>query len=517
MDRHLADLVLRNASVLTLEKRRPSVRTVYVQHGRILRISGRDIEKSSTSKKARVIDCDGRAVLPGFHDAHCHIVGYAESLLNIDISPACVSSISDIAEKIRQAAQFIPPGKWIRLSGYNEFYLKEKRHPTRFDLDPATTLHPVRLTHRSGHAHVLNTAALKATGISNETDEPEGGMIERDLATGEPDGILYGMGAYLARIIPPPDEADLAVALGKAGKNLLALGVTSLQDASPGNDLARWNQFLGWKRGGLFPPRIVMMFGAQGHESLQGKQPFYDKETGLGSGAIKIMLDEVRCSLNPPQAELNELVLALHRRGFQVALHAVEPNTVYAALNAIEFAQKSVPGRQNRHRLEHCSICTPETAGRIARLGVMVVTNPAFIYYSGDRYLATVPLSQRKHLYALNTMLEAGIRVAAGSDAPVSPPDPTRGIYAAITRRSETGRMVVKKETIGVEQAVRLYTSEAARSCFREKQLGTIAPGKLADMVVLNANPLEIPAEDLKHLRVEMTVLKGEIAYSEAI
>jgi predicted amidohydrolase YtcJ len=411
----------------------------------------------------------------------------------------------------------LPPGRWIRCTGYNEFRLEEGRHPSCRDLDRATVLHPVLLTHRSGHAHVLNTHALELAGITVESGEPEGGMIGRDPDTGEPNGILYGMGQYLSGTVPPHDERDLTAALSKAGRILLSLGITLVQDASPGNDQARWNQFIGWKRQGLFPPRVVMMFGAGQHESLQGRQPFFDKETGLGSGALKIMLDEVRGSLNPPQRELNALVLGLHRRGFQVAMHAVEEGTVEAALSALEHAHRHDANRHNRHRLEHCSICTPRTAQRIAQLGATVVTNPAFIYYSGDRYLATVPRSQMQHLYALKTMLGAGIPAAAGSDAPVAPPDPLKGIYAAVTRHSDTGRSVLPSQAIKVEQAIRLFSCEAAWSCFREKQLGTIARGKLADLAVLNANPLQAPAGELKHIKVEMTVLNGQVVYSESL
>lgn len=260
-----------------------------------------------------------------------------------------------------------------------------------------------------------------------------------------------------------------------------------------------------------------MMFGVEQNESIQGKQPFYDRETGLGSGAIKIMLDEVKSSLNPSQAELNRLVLGLHRRGFQVALHAVEENTIKAALTALEHAQREFRHVNNRHRLEHCSICTPEIAKRISGISAMVTTNPAFIYYSGERYMATVPAGQLEHIYAINTMLKAGLKVAAGSDMPVAPPDPVKGIYAAVTRNSETGQKIMPNEAIPALEAIKLYTANAAWSCFREKQMGTISKGKYADLAILNADPLRVSPQELNRLKVNMTLLAGQIAYSEAI
>jgi len=517
MDCPKAHLVLRNANVITLELRHPRARTIYIQGGRILKVSSKDISRDQAGPGTRVIDCAGKTVIPAFHDAHCHIPAYAESLLNTDVGPASVSSIEDMVVRVKEAAAALPAGSWIRCAGYNEFYLNEKRHPTRHDLDRATTAHPVKLTHRSGHAHVLNSPALALAGLDNESEEPPGGMIERDLETGHPNGLLYGMGNYLAQRIAPAGDNELDAAMTRAGRVLLSLGITMVQDASPGNDMARWSRFIEWKRKGLFAPRVVMMFGAVELDSLQGRQPFYDKATGLGSGAVKIMIDEVRGSLNPPQQDLNRLAADIHRRRLQAALHAVEETTVEAAALALEHALREAPLKGHRHRLEHCSVCTPAMARRLARMGAGVVTNPAFIYFSGERYLSEAPPYQLKSLYAINTMLEAGVRVAAGSDAPVANPDPLKGIYAAVTRRAATGQVVTPGEAISALDALKLYTINAAYSCFREKQTGSIAKGKWADLVILNGDPLQVNPEELKHLKVEMTVMDGEVVYSEAI
>jgi hypothetical protein len=506
-----SDLVLRNCHAVTLDARRPRGRTIYMADGRILKVSSKDIERWLASPSAQVIDCRGRTVIPAFHDAHCHIVAFAENLLNIDLGPASVNSIEDIVRKISQAAAGTPPGQWIRCVGYNEFYLAEKRHPTQHDLDRATTAHPIKLTHRSGHAHVLNTLAMSLAGIHNESEEPPGCMIERDLGTGLPNGLLYGMGAYLSSILPTVSSSELDAAIKKAGQTLLSLGITTVQDASPVNGRARWKQFLNWKRRGIFQPRTILMFGIGEAPDL----PLHDRETGLTSGAVKIMLDEVRDRLNPSQDELNRLVSAIHHRSLQIAIHAVEEPTVEAAINALSYAYRESPDKTRRHRIEHCSICNLSTASRLRRLGATVVTNPAFIFYSGERYLSTVQPQQLRHLYALNTMLKTGLKLAAGSDAPVAPPDPFKGIYAAVTRRAETGQQVLKREAISVMDALRLYTTGAAWACFREKQTGSILKGKYADLAVLNADPFQADPHELQDLRVEMTVLAGKVAYGE--
>ncbi len=508
-----ADLVLCNARAVTLDPRHLDASTIYIQGDRILKVSKLDFDRSWMSPRALVIDCAGKTVIPGFHDAHCHVAGYAESLINLDVGPSSVRSIGDMVHKIKQAASIAPAGSWIRCTGYDEFYLSDKRHPTAHDLDRATTVRPVKLTHRSGHAHVLNTPAMAIAGITNESEEPPGGMIDRDLDTGEPDGLLFGMGRYLANVVPPLSDSELDSAIKYAGKMLLSLGVTSVQDASPGNDLNRWRQFLNWKKRGLFALRTMLMFGPEQLEIL----PLHDKRSGLRSGAVKIVLDEVRGSLNPPQAELNKMIAAVHDRHLQVAIHAVEEATIDAAIVALAFALEKYPLHGHRHRIEHCSICTPENAEKLAKLGAAVVTNPSFIYYSGERYLATVPTSQIKHLYALNTILQAGLKVAAGSDAPVTPPDPLKGIYSAITRKAETGQVVLKKEAISFMDALRLYTVNAAYSCFQERQLGTIGRGKYADLVILNIDSGKVGPDEIADAKVEMTILGGKVIYRRTL
>ncbi|MFA5079127.1 MAG: amidohydrolase, partial [Dehalococcoidia bacterium] len=433
-----------------------------------------------------------------------------------DLSPASVGSVEDIVSKIRSAAATVPHGQWIRGTGYNEFYLAEKRHPTLHDLDRATTDHPVRLAHRSGHAHVLNSRGLSMAGITGQSEEPPGGMIERDLETGEPNGLLFGMGPYLTQVVPPAGAAELEAAVARAGEVLLSMGITTVQDATPGSVAERWSSFLNWKRRGLLPLRTILMFGIDETGHPPADLPRSEHDIGLLTGSIKIMLDEVRGSLNPTQEELSRLVLEIQKSGRQAALHAVEETTVNAAITALEQAVARHPLKDCRHRLEHCSVCTPASARRLFKLGAVVATNPAFIYYSGERYLATVPREQLSHLYAIKDLLREGLRVAAGSDAPVSGPDPLKGIYAAVTRHAENGQAVAASQAVSALEAIALYTAGAAHSCFLEKELGSISKGKLADLVVLSSDPLNADPEELKNSRVEMTVMNGKVVFARA-
>jgi len=517
MSRRSADLILYNANVLTLDPSYPKGKLVAVQNGKILSVSANETMKELRGKRTKVMDCHGKTILPGFNDAHCHLIAYAESLLTPSMGQATVHSISDIQNEIRKLSHSLPSGSWIRARGYNEFYLTEKRHPTRWDLDKATVTHPVILTHRSGHAHVLNSLALALAGISGETAEPPGGMIERDLKTGEPNGVLYGMNSYLANAMPPLNDFELEQGIELASKNLISLGITSIQDASPHNDYQRWQTFRRWKNQGRFKPRLGMMLGAEAFTHCQEQGLHLKKgNSQLRLGAVKIILNETRGQLNPPQAELNKKVSNIHRSGLQVALHAVEETTVEAACLALEYSLQRSPRVGHRHRVEHCSVCNQEMTERLTSLEVVVVTQPAFIYYNGERYLKTVPEEQIKHLYPIATLINAGLKVVASSDCPVVPPNPMSGIYAAVFRTTEAGQCLLPREHISSLEALWMYTMGGAYACFEETTKGSLVPGKLADLVMLSGNPIEAAPEDMKDLEVEMTIIDGEIVWRKS-
>ena len=233
----------------------------------------------------------------------------------------------------------------------------------------------------------------------------------------------------------------------------------------------------------------------------------------LRLGSVKIILHETPGELSPPQEELNEKVLQIHRAGHQVALHAVEENTVEAACRAIEYALNKFPRKDHRHRIEHCSVCAPEIVKRLARLKVTVVTQPSFIYYNGERYLNTVPDEQLRHLYPVSRLIKAGVTVAGSSDCPVIPPDPIAGLYAAVSRITETGKSLLDEEQISPVDALKMYTRNAAYVCFEEAIKGTLSPGYNADLIVLNGNPLDLAPEELWNLHVVLTVINGEIVW----
>ncbi|MBA7588591.1 hypothetical protein ES708_30654 [subsurface metagenome] len=295
-------------------------------------------------------------------------------------------------------------------------------------------------------------------GITREAPAPPGAVIDRELDSGEPSGLLFEMVSYIqGQVLPPLSDDELAAGIALANRRYLSMGITSLQEASAGNDYARWQTLKRFKRNGELASRVSMMFGFDALPRFQERGlAFGSGDEQLRLGGVKILVNETTGDLQPPQKELNRQALDSHRAGFQLAIHCIEPGTVAAAIAALEYvdSQLSIVGR--RHRLEHCSECPPELLERLSKLKAMVVTQPPFIYYSGERYLATVPPERRRWLYRIKSFLDSGLVVAGSSDAPVVPDNPLLGIYAAVTRRAESGQELLPEEVPLIHRLRRL-------------------------------------------------------------
>jgi predicted amidohydrolase YtcJ len=510
-----ADLVLVNANVITMNPSKPAAPLVAIRGNKVLVVGDSDHLGGVRGAKTRLIDCGGKTVVPGFNDAHCHTFSFIRKLGSIDLSPPLIKSIDNIKAAVAERARNTPAGNWVTASDYNEFYLAEKRHPTRRDLDEVAPEHPVVLYHRSLHACVLNSLALAMAGITSQTPEPPGAVIERELDSGQPSGLLLEMVRYIrGQVLPPLSDEELARGMALASKHYLSLGITSLQEASANNDYKRWLTLQRFQDNGELKSRVSMMFGFDALPQFQqAGLEFGAGDDGLRLGGVKILVNETTGRLQPPPEEFYRQALESHRAGFQLAIHCIEPGTVAAAIAALEYigGQSSLAGR--RHRLEHCSECPPELLERLVKLKAAVVTQPPFLYSSGERYIATIPPERQRWLYRIKSFLDAGLMVAGSSDSPIAPDNPLLGICAAVTRKAETGQELLPEEAISAEQALAMYTTNAAYASFEENIKGAIAPGKLADMVILSADLLKTPPEQFKDIKVEMTIIDGKIAW----
>ncbi len=511
-----ASLVLKGGNIITLDPVKPVAEIVGIKGDRILFMGNtRDLD-SIIGLDTKVIDCEGKTIVPGFNDAHCHIFSFLRKLMSVDLSENSIRSIDDIKAAIKNKAENTPKGEWISGTDYNDFYLTEKRHPNRRDLDEVAPNHPVVLAHRSLHACVLNSRALALAGITRETEEPPGGHIDRELNTGEPSGLLIDMLGFIREeIMPSILETEMEKAIKLASDHYLSNGITSLQDATVVNDYSRWQRFHQFKGKKILKSRLYYMPGADYlHEFIDIGMSFCSGDSHLKLGHVKISPSETHGDeVHPSQSELNKLVLNIHQAGFRTAIHAIRHETVTAAVNAIEYALEQIPMDDHRHRIEHCSECPPLLLDRISRLGIMVVTQPPFLYYSGERYLTTVPPDRQPWLYRIKSMMESGIPVSGSSDSPIVDDNPLKGIYAAVNRLANSGQEVVPKEKISVKKALEMYTCNAAYASFEEKDKGSISEGKLADLVLLSDDPTTVPPEQLKDIKVEMTIIGGEIVW----
>ncbi|MFC2034754.1 amidohydrolase [Chloroflexota bacterium] len=512
----VADLILKNANVVTVDQNHPNARLVAVKRDTIVLVTDNsDGLQSISGAKTKIIDCQGKTVVPGFNDAHCHIFSYIRKLLSIDLSPSSVSSISNIKATIRQKVQNTPFGQGFIGTDYNDFYLSERRHPNRWDIDKVAPHHPVILSHRSLHACVLNSLALSLANITKETPAPPGGFIDRDPNSGEPTGLLFEMlGHIREKVMPPISEEELTNGITSANRHYLSQGITSLQDATAVNDSKRWQYFNQFKDADRLKSRVCMMTGIKG--LIQFREAGLTSGYGnshLRLGALKLLPSESTGHLYPPQSELNQQVFDAHRAGFQLAIHAIQQSTVEAAIIALEYACRLLPKSDHRHRIEHCSECPPHLLNRLKKLQALVVTQPPFLYHSGKRYLVTVPTEQLRWLYRIKSFLNSGLIVAGSSDSPIVPNNPLDGIFAAVTRQAKSGQQLLPQECISASQALAMYTINAAYATFEEGIKGSITQGKLADIVLLSDDPTTTPPENIKDIKVEMTIIGGDVVW----
>ena len=534
-------LVLLNANVLTMQRDRPRAEAVAVAEDRITAVgSNTDIRRLS-STHTRTVDCHGLTLLPGFNDAHCHLPGLARRLQDLDCSPQRAPSIPALSALVREWAAARPPGRWVRGHGYDDLRMADGRHPNRWDLDVAAPENPVWLEHRSGHASALNSRALDLAGIHRETPDPPGGVIERDFETGEPTGVLFEMRSYLRqRLGNTRSPQEFEDGMRAAGQLLSSYGITSAQDAGADNGIERWRSFQQLQSGGALSCRITMFAGVKRLDELAaipspsgggprwGRPAFGSGDYCLRLGHAKIMLTLTSGALSPSAPELATLVADAHSRGFPVAIHCIEEEAIAAAAEVLAtncpYPHPNPPpqgeGIRVADRLEHCAEGTPHLVDAVRMCGAAVVTNPGFLYHHGASYREHVEPRLLPHLYPAGALHRAGIAVAFGSDAPVIDPNPWPAIYSAVTRCDRDGKALSgsgsdASQRVGVETALRMHTIAGAIAEGRGADKGIIAPGKLADMVLVNADPFAAEPEDLAGVETVMTVVGGRVVWNK--
>lgn len=528
-----ADRIFLNGEVVTVNARDEVLEAVAVDGTRILAVGSDDEILRLRTPETEVVDLRGRSLLPGFIDSHLHLLLHGTNYLGVDCKNG-VSSLEDISERLAERARKTPPGEWVRGWGYNDQRLAEGRHPTHEDLDRVSTDHPILLVRTCNHISVANSRALEVLGFNRDTPNPEGGEISRD-EKGEPNGILKETAHMMSFQASRYGEEEMLEALEIAGRDLVSLGITSIHEAGGyGSDQMRIMQ-QAISEGNLRVRVYAMVCSLHESEKFVEKMIAAGVVTGLGDerfriGPAKIFTDGSSsgptCATREPytsdpnntgilyytQEEVDEILGEAHRRGFQITAHAIGDRGVEIVVNCIEKALREHPREDHRHRIEHAGMVPPDLMRRIKDLGIVPIPNPAFFYEFGEGYIKNYG-DRVNHMFPLADYKAEGIIAAAGSDCPVTFPNPMQGIYCAITRKTASGTPVGESQKISLLDIIRAFTINGAYATFEEDRKGSIEPGKLADLVVLDGSILSASPEDILSMKPALTMIDGEVVF----
>jgi len=439
---------------------------------------------------------------------------------------------------VTEKAAELGPGRWIRGANYNDLKLEERRHITRWELDEAAPENPAFISKETRHLYIVNSRALELAGVTRETPDPPGGQIDRD-GNGEATGLLYETaGRLVSSLIPPYTVEEIKEGLRRVWSQFSQWGVTTTHDASGHRDAIRAYQQL--LAEGVRRVRTLLMVSVRpqrpGEADLLEALTALGVESGFGDEWLKVMSLKIMgdgsgaggsAAVYTPQhrgtkglglmttspEEMRRLTVKAHMAGIRVSIHSIGDRGIDLALDAIEEARRLKPAADIRHRIEHNSVCMPKQLRRIKELGVAPSSSIGYMWGIGDDYVENFGPERARWLHPHRTLMEMGIVAGGNSDYPVSDGNPMIQIYEAVTRRTRTGQVVGPEEAIGVVDAIRLYTWNGAYLGKEEDLKGSIEPGKLADMVVLDRDILTVPPEEIKEIRVLMTIVGGKIVH----
>lgn len=500
-----ADLILARGKIRTLGRTGLKPQShLAIAGGKVLACGGREV-MGLRGPRTKVVDLDGSAVLPGFNDAHAHVVYYGLTRFAADLSGA--RGIDDVLDRLKEHGASLKPGEWQQGMGYRTDELTERRQPHRTELDRATGERPAFIDERGGHARVANSAALAAAGITNETPNPQGGRIGRDL-NGSPNGLLLESAMRLvADVQPPPPLQRRIEGVLKAQDLLVSRGVTSVGAAvnrgfaddlrayetlaCDGRLRMRVNEFLSWE---LLEAAAALGVRRGFGGSMLRAGPV---KVFVDGGAERVAMRSGGGVWRTTPDDLRELVAHATSAGLQVAAHAIGDAAIEAMCNAVEAAKAG----HMRHRVEHCTICPPDLQARLAKLGMVAVMQPTAARFGRVASAIFFPVRDRTHLAPHRGLLRAGVPVAFSSDLPVAPdPNPWPGIRVAVDDEING---------IGMLPALRAYTAGGAYASFEEDAKGTLEPGMLADLQVYKGDPLEDADVRWDELRPRAVLLGG--------
>jgi predicted amidohydrolase YtcJ len=535
-----ADLVVVGARVRTMDGARPEAEAVAVRGNRIVAVGSNEEIRRLAGARTRVVDAAGASVLPGFNDAHVHFLSGGFQLSSVDLRDA--PTPREFAERIRRFAEKRPAGRWITGGDWDHERWPNVNGvaplPTRELIDSFTPDRPVFVSRLDGHMALANSYALRLAGVTRDTPDPPGGLIVRDPKTGEPTGILKDAAqSFVWKVYPEPSFEEKLDAARKASAHAAAHGVTSVQDMSAGSDVGVYQTLLergelktriyavsplpDWQRLGRVGVRRA--FGGD-MLRIGGLKGFADGSLGSTTALFfEPYLDAPNTRGLPgdemfPEGAMLKRVEEADAAGLQVMIHAIGDRANDAILSIYEQVSKEHGERDRRFRIEHAQHLRAQDIPRFGRDHVVASMQPYHCIDDGRWAEKRIGPARAKGTYAFRALLDSGAVLAFGSDWSVAPLDPVLGIYAAATRRTLDGknpRGWVPEQKITVEEAARAYTVGSAFAEFAEAVKGTITPGKLADLVVLDRDIFKIDPVEIEKVRVRLTVMDGRVVYEK--
>ncbi len=536
-----SELLIRNARVYTVEKDRPWAEAIAIKGNRIVWV-GRDGDAAQkVSPGARLIDAEGRLVLPGFIDSHNHIdSGSNPDLLRL----SGTASLSEIQKDVKDFAAAHPDLKWIEGTGWNYSVFGPGVLPTSRDLEGLTGGRPAFLVAYDGHTGWANKEALREFGVTKETNSP---AVQKDPKTGEPTGILIGLASGIAASflshLPRQTKAEENRGLQKSFAMAIGFGITTVIE--PQCTVARLHDsYDDARKRGELPLRMQVALYHRQHTPVSQINQFaevrrtFDNDDMLRVSAVKLYIDDViephtAAMLAPytdrpdtkgntlwDPSEFNDVVAKIDSLKFQVFIHATGDRGIRVALDALEHAQRVNGVRDSRHQVIHDECLSPQDIPRFRQLGVVACMQPRHCAPDITRQWAeAVGPVRSQYAWAFRSLRDSGAVLAFGSDWDVAEMDPLIGIYTALTRKGLDGKPDggwIPEQTIDLETAIRGYTINGAYANFAEANRGSIAPGKYADLIVLSDNLFSIPPDRIKDAHVLLTLTGGREVYRAA-
>lgn len=533
-----------NGNVITMDSADTLAEAVAVKDEKIVAVGSSDEIQTLVGPNTKVVDLGGKTLLPGFYDAHSHFPGSGTAALyRIDCNSPPIGKmkeIDDIIEALKEKAQETPKGQWIRGSRYDDTLLKEMRHPTRYDLDKASTEHPIWISHISGHLGVANSKALEMAKVTKDTPQPEGGVIRKDPLTGEPNGVFEEGPAkrYVTRLLPSLTDEQWMKGLEWAVVDYAEEGVTTIVIAGGGKrSITRLQRA---SAQGLLPLRVITMASKSSPGALSAGEAggFI---TGFGNnflklGAVKMFQDGsiqgytgyLREPYHVPfmgdatyrgyplrsREKLTVMVKETHKAGYQIAIHGNGDAAIDDIIHAFKEAQKDFPRKDARHRIEHCQMIREDQLDAAKELGITPSFFVSHTYYWGDRHRDIFMGQERAfRMSPLRSAINRGIKFTIHCDTAVTPMKPLLAVWAAVNRLSTGGKVIGPEQRIKPIEALRTITIDAAWQNFEEEIKGSIETGKLADFVILAENPLSIDPKEIKDIQVLETIVGGKTVY----